>query len=405
MTAPSPARAVRFVAATIFIDAIGFGIVMPVIPALVMTLGHSTLAQATRTGGWLWLAYSAMQFLFGPLAGGLGDRFGRRPVLLGALGGFAVDYLLMGFAPSIGWLYLGRLLAGMFGASYGPAMAALADVSTEDDRARTFGWISAAFGIGFVVGPAIGGLLGALGPRAPFYAAAGLAAANFLYGLAFFPETLPPERRRPLDPARLNPLGALRAIGKAGPVLPLLAAYFFWQLASMVYPVTWAYYAIASFGWSSAMIGGSLALSGMVMALVQFVAVGRIVKRLGERGAAVMGLASACLAFSGYAITRSGAVAVALLIVTGLQSLVQPSLMAMMSRRVGVDQQGELQGLNGSIGALAAILAPIILTQPLAWFTGPHAPFYFPGAAFCVSVAAVLVAMLILLATPRAQRG
>jgi DHA1 family tetracycline resistance protein-like MFS transporter len=405
MTSPDPKRAVRFVTATIFIDAIGFGIVLPVVPALVMTLEHGTLDQATRIGGWLWLAYSAMQFLFGPLAGGLGDRFGRRPVLLGALGGFALDYLLMGFAPTIGWLYLGRLLAGMFGASYGPAMAALADVSSEEDRARTFGWISAAFGIGFVVGPAIGGLLGTLGPRAPFYAAAALAAANFLYGLAFFPETLPAERRRPLEPARLNPLGALRAIGHAGPVLPLLAVYFFWQLASMVYPVTWAYYVIAAFGWSSAMIGGSLALSGTVMALVQMLAVGRIVKRVGERGTAVTGLVSASIAFAGYAITRSGWVAAGLLVVTGLQSLVQPSLMAMMSRRVGLDQQGELQGLNGSIAALAAILAPVMFAQPLAWFTGPHAPFYFPGAAFCVSVAACLVALLILLATPRAKRG
>jgi DHA1 family tetracycline resistance protein-like MFS transporter len=403
MSQPGPARAVRFVAVTIFIDAIGFGIVMPVIPALVMTLGHGTLAEATRIGGWLWLVYSAVQFLFGPLAGGLGDRFGRRPVLLGALAGFAVDYLLMGFAPTIGWLFLGRLLAGLFGASYGPAMAALADVSSEEDRARAFGWISAAFGIGFVVGPAIGGLLGTFGPRAPFYAAAALAAANFLYGLFFFPETLPPERRRPLDPRRLNPLGALRAIGHVGTVLPLLATYFFWQLASMVYPVTWAYYVIANFGWSSAMIGGSLALSGVVMALVQLVLVGRIVRLAGERWTAVLGLLSACIAFVGYALTRSGTVAIALLMVTGLQSLVQPSLMAMMSRRVGVDQQGELQGLNGSIGALAAILAPLILAQPLAWFTGPHAPFYFPGAAFCVSAAAAVVAMLILAATPKAR--
>ncbi len=402
---PPPRQAVRFVTVTIFIDAIGFGIVIPVLPSLVMALDHCTLAQATRIGGWMWLVYSAMQFLCGPIAGGLGDRFGRRPVLLGALGGFAIDYLLMGFAPTIGWLFLGRLLAGVFGASYGPAMAALADVSTGEDRARTFGWITAAFGIGFVVGPAIGGLLGTLGARAPFYAAAALAAGNFLYGLAFFPETLPPERRRRLDPARLNPLGALRALGHAGSVLPLLGVYFFWQLANMVFPVTWSYYAIASFGWSSAMIGASLALSGALMALVQFVLVGRAVKRLGERRTAIAGLAAACLAFAGYAVTRSGAVAFGLLFITGLQSLVQPSLVAMMSRRVGVDQQGELQGLNGSLGALAAILAPLMLAQPLAYFTGPSAPFYFPGAAFCVSVVTGLVAMLILAATPRAPAG
>jgi DHA1 family tetracycline resistance protein-like MFS transporter len=400
---PDTRIAVRFVVATIFIDAIGFGIVMPVVPALVMALEHGTLAQATRTGGWLAMIYALMQFLLGPLAGGLGDRFGRRPVLIGALGGFAIDYLLMGFSPGIGWLFVGRALAGVFGASYGPATAALADVSTPDDRARTFGLISAAFGIGFVVGPAIGGLLGTLGPRAPFYAAAALAACNFTYGLLFFPETLPRTKRRALDAGRLNPLGALLAIRRAGRVLPLLAIYFFWQMATLVYPVTWAYYAIASFGWSTAMIGASLAWSGIVMATVQMLFVGRIVARLGERQTAALGIAAATLGFLGYAFVRDGTLVFVLLTLTGLQSVVQPSIMAMMSRRVAEDQQGELQGLNGSVAALAAILAPLVLTQPLAYFTGPHAPFFFPGAAFVISATATATGLLVLLATPRAE--
>ncbi len=395
--------AIRFIVATLFIDAIGFGIVMPVVPALVLALEHGTLAQATRTGGWLAMIYAVAQFLFGPLVGGLGDRFGRRPVLIGALGGFAIDYLLMGFSPSIGWLFVGRALAGVFGASFGPATAALADVSAPDDRAKTFGLISAAFGIGFVVGPAIGGLLGTLGPRAPFYAAAALAACNFVYGLAFFPETLARDRRRTLDARRLNPLGALLAIRRAGrEVLPLLAIYFFWQVATLVYPVTWAFYAIASFGWSSMMIGLSLAWAGMVMAGAQILLVGRVVAKLGERRAALLGMAISTLGFLGYAVVRESALVFVLMTVTGLQSIVQPAVMAMMSRRVPADQQGELQGLNGSIAALAAILAPLMLTQPLAYFTGPHAPFYFPGAAFLVSALATAVAFLVLLATPRA---
>ncbi len=400
---PDHRTAVRFVVATIFIDAIGFGIVLPVVPALVMTLEHGTLAQATRTGGWLALIYAAMQFLLGPLAGGLGDRFGRRPVLVGALGGFAIDYLLMGFSPSIGWLFVGRALAGVFGASYGPAMAALADVSTPADRAKTFGLISAAFGIGFVVGPAIGGLLGTVGPRAPFYAAATLAACNFTYGLLRFPETLAAAKRRPLDPRRLNPLGALLAIRRAGPVLPLLAIYFFWQVAMLVYPVTWAYYAIASFRWSSAMIGASLAWSGVVMATVQMLLVGRVVARLGERRAAMLGMVAATIGFLGYAFATNGTLVFILLTFTGLQSIVQPSVMAMMSRRVAETQQGELQGLNGSVAALAAILAPLVLTQPLAYFTSPHAPFFFPGAAFLISAAATVAALLVLIATPRLE--
>jgi len=403
LSLPDNRTAIRFVVATIFIDAIGFGIVLPVVPALVMTLEHGTLAQATRTGGWLAMVYALMQFLLGPLAGGLGDRFGRRPVLVGALGGFAIDYLLMGFSPSIGWLFVGRALAGVFGASYGPAMAALADVTTPDDRAKTFGLISAAFGIGFVVGPAIGGLLGTLGPRAPFYAAAALAACNFTYGLLRFPETLPKEKRRALDAGRLNPLGALLAIRRAGRVLPLLAIYFFWQVATLVYPVTWAYYAIASFGWSSAMIGASLAWSGMVMAAVQVLLVGRIVARLGERRTALLGMAAATLGFLGYAFVRDGTLVFVLLTFNGLQSIVQPAVTAMMSRRVAENQQGELQGLNGSVAALAAILAPLVLTQPLAYFTGPHAPVYFPGAAFLISAAATCAGLLVLLSTPHVK--
>jgi DHA1 family tetracycline resistance protein-like MFS transporter len=397
------ARALRFVISTVFIDSIGFGIVLPVVPALVMALEHGTLAQATRTGGWLAFVYAIMQFLFGPLMGGLGDRFGRRPVLLGALGGYAADYLLMGFAPTIGWLVLGRLLAGLFGASYGPAMAALSDVAPDDEKAKTFGMVSAAFGIGFVVGPAIGGLLGAIGPRAPFYAASALAACNFLYGLVFFPETLPVERRRKLDVARLNPLGALKALGHAGPVIPLLTVYFFWQLASMVYPVTWSYFAIAAFHWSSAMIGVSLAVVGAIMAAMQVTLVGRTVRRFGERRTAMLGFVGALAGFIGYALVRSGTVALVILVVTGTQTFVQPSLMAMMSRRVPADQQGELQGMNGSLAALASIIAPIILTQPLAYFTSMRAPFYFPGAAFAVSAVVTLIAMALLAMTPKAE--
>ena len=398
---PDPARAMRFVAATIFIDAIGFGIVMPVFPALVMKLDHGTLSDATRIGGWLWQAYAATQFLCGPLVGGLGDRFGRRKVLLGALAGFAIDYLIVGFAPTIGWLFLGRILAGVFGASYSPAMAALADITSAEDRARSFGRIGAAFGIGFIVGPALGGLLGTLGPRAPFYAAAALAASNFLYGFFVFPETLPPERRRALDPKRLNPLGALMAIGHVQAVLPLVAAYFFWQFAVLVYPVTWAYFAIASFGWSSSMIGLSLAASGAGMAAVQMLLVGRTVKRIGERRAAMVGLVAAACAFAGFALARSTALAFCMLAISAFQAFVQPSLMAMMSKRVAPDQQGELQGLNASVAALGAILAPFVLAQPLAFFTGPHTPFYFPGAAFAVSVVSTLIAIAVIAATPR----
>ena len=251
MSAPPGRSAVHFILLAVLIDAIGFGIVMPVLPGIVMTLGHVDLPAATRIGGWLAVVYAGVQFLGGPLVGNLGDRFGRRPVLLGALAGFAIDYALMGFAPTLGWLFVGRAFAGFFGASFGPAGAALADISAPEERARYYGMLGAAFGIGFVVGPAIGGLLGEVSPRAPFHAAAALAALNFLFGLFVFPETLADENRRPFSLARANPVGAFRALGKLHGVLPLLTAAFFWNLATMIYPTVWSFYAIAAFGWTA----------------------------------------------------------------------------------------------------------------------------------------------------------
>src|SRR4051794_37218107 len=222
--------AARFVVLTLLIDAIGFGIVMPVLPGIVMKLGHVGLADATRIGGWLGVIYATVQFVSGPTMGNLGDRFGRRPIILGSLAGFAADYALMGFAPSLGWLFVGRALAGVFGASFGPAGAAMADLSAPEDRARPFGMIGGAFGVGFVVGPAIGGLLGEFGARAPFYAAAALAALNFLIGLTTFPETLARENRRPFQWRRANPLGALLALRGHRGVIPVAFASFWWNL-------------------------------------------------------------------------------------------------------------------------------------------------------------------------------
>ncbi len=401
MTVARP-NAVRFVVLTLLIDAIGFGIVMPVLPGVIMRLGHVGLADATRIGGWLAVVYAGVQFLAGPTIGNLGDRFGRRPVILGSLAGFAADYALMGLAPTLGWLFAGRALAGLFGASYGPAGAAMADLSAPEDRARHFGMIGAAFGIGFVIGPAIGGLLGEFGARVPFYAAAVLASGNFVLGLFAFPETLAPEHRRPFSWTRANPLGALLALRRHGGVIPVAFAGFWWTLAHMVYPATWSFYAIAAFHWTPGLIGVSLALVGGLMALSQWLVVGRVVDRLGERHAAEIGIAAAMAAFIGYAVLRTGWLVFPLLLVTAVQSLVMPSLSGMMSRRVPANAQGELQGFNGSIAALGAIIAPAIYNPMLAVFTGPHAPFRFPGVAFAMAAVAALVALITLLLLRRA---
>jgi len=386
-------RAVRFVVLTVLIDAIGFGIVMPVLPGIIMQLGHVGLAEATRIGGWLGLVYAAVQFLTGPTMGSLGDRFGRRAVILGSLAGFAVDYALMGFAPSLGWLFLGRALAGLFGASFGPAGAAMADLSAPEDRASHFGMIGGAFGIGFVVGPAIGGLLGEFGTRAPFYAAAALAAINFVIGLTTFPETLSREHRRPFQWRRANPLGALLALQRHRGVIPVAFASFWWNLASMVYPATWSYYTIAAFNWTPGLIGASLALVGLLMALSQILIVGRVVRRFGERHSAEIGIGFAMAGFIAYALIGDGRLVFLFLAVTAMQSLVMPSMNGLMSRRVPANAQGELQDFSGSIQALGAIAAPLLYNPALAWFTGPDAPFRFPGIPFVLATVAALIAL------------
>lgn len=398
--APRRSPAIFFLMATLFIDTVGFGIVMPVFPQLVMRLGQGDIAQATRVGGWLALLYALAQFLFGPVMGNLGDRFGRRPVLLASLAGFGIDYLLMGFAPSLAWLFIGRLVAGLFGAVYGPANAALADLSQPEDRAHVFGLVGAAFGVGFIVGPALGGLLGELSPRAPFFAASALAGANFLYGLFVLPESLSEDKRRPFEWRRANPLGALLTLRHAPGVLTLALVFFFWELATLVYPCTWSFHAIARYGWSSGMIGLSLAWTGLCMGLVQTLAVGRIVTRLGERRAGALGMATATAGFLALIFASQGWMVFVILTVTALQGLAHPSLTAMMSRGVSETQQGEVQGFLGSVTALASILGPLVLNEPLSFFTSPAAPFHFPGAAFAVASVFGLVAILLLMARP-----
>lgn len=397
MNKPKTASAAYFILFVILIDAIGFGIVLPVLPGIVMKLGHVDLPTATRIGGWLGVAYAAVQFVSGPLVGNLGDRFGRRPVLLGALGGFTIDYALMGFAPSLTWLFVGRALAGFFGASFGPAGAALADVSAPEERARYFGMMGAAFGIGFVVGPAIGGLLGEFGPRAPFHAAAVLAGCNFLFGLFVFPETLATENRRPFSWKRANPVGAWRALGRLHGVLPLLACAFFWNLATMIYPTTWSFYAIAAFGWSPGLIGASLAMVGGIMVLSQALIVGRMVKRFGERHAAALAMAAAVVAFAAYAMIHDGRLAFVIMLLQLVTSAGMPAMNGLMSRSVPANAQGELQGFGGSMGAIAAIIAPAIYAPTLAYFTGPSAPFRFVGVSFAIAAVIAAVALAILL--------
>ena len=364
-----------FVLVTIFIDAIGFGIVMPVLPRLLMEVAHTDLAGSVAIAGWMALLYAVAQFFCGPIIGNLSDSYGRRPVLLGALAGLGADYLLLAVANTLPLFFIGRAISGMLGGSYGPAQAALADMTEPDERARLFGYVGAAFGVGFTVGPAIGGLLGEIGPRAPFYAAAALSAINFAYGLTVFPETLARGNRRSFDWRRANPLGALGAARKLPGMVRVGAVLFLWQVASLVYPLTWSYYGIARFGWSNAMIGASLAFVGLVIATSQFLLTGRIVRRFGERGGAMIGMGGAGLGFVGYAFATSTTMVFVIMLMLAIQSCAQPSLMAMLSRRGTAETQGEVQGIASMAMGLGSIVSPLMLNPALA--CSPATPHRF----------------------------
>ncbi len=391
---------IRFILATIVIDAIGFGIIIPVTPALLMEVGGLDVSAAARFGGVLALLYASFQFLLGPVLGNLSDRFGRRPVLLGSLGGYSVNFALMAMAPNLWWLLAGQALAGIFGGTYGPAQAALADITPGDQRARVFAMVGAAFGIGFTLGPMIGGLLGELGPRTPFYAAAALAAINLIYGLTIFPETLDQQHRRAFEWRRANPLGALRVLGRLPGLLFLGAILLLWQIASLIYPLTWSYYLIAGFGASTRAIGLSLTIVGISMAAVQMLLTGKIVARFGERRATMIGLSAAVIAFAGSAAAPHYTPAIALMLFMPLQSIVQPSLSAMVSQRGQANNQGEIQGFTASLMSLGAMIAPLTLNPVLAYFTSASTPVKLPGAAFIVSAIIGLVTLALVARLP-----
>ncbi len=392
---------VIFILITIFIDAIGFGLIMPVLPQLLMRVGNIELSDAIGVGAWMGLAMAVASFISAPILGNLSDRYGRRPILLISLGGLAVDYLFLAVAHTLPLIFIGRILSGAFGGSYSTAMAAIADITPVEERAKTFGFVSAAFGVGFVLGPAIGGLLGEYGERAPFYVAAAMAGLNFIYGLIVFPETLKPENRRAFSLARANPLGALKVLrgipGMAGVVIVLIL----WQIASLVYPMTWSFYGIAQFGWSPRLIGLSLAAVGVTIALSQTFITGPAVKKFGERDAATIGLIVAIAGFVSYAFITETWMAFAAMVFIALQGLVQPSLMAMLSRRATPETQGEVQGISAMTMGLGSIIAPLVLTTPMAYFTGPNAPIYFPGAPYVIAAGFGAVALVMLRRLPR----
>lgn len=389
-------NATWFVLLTVFAYSMGFGIIMPVLPNLIMELEGVSLSDATFLGGLIAASYAIFQFIMGPLVGNLGDRFGRRPVFLFSLGGFSIDFFLMGFAPNIFWLLVGRSIAGALGAIFGPANAAMADLSDDENRAKSFGKVGAAFGIGFILGPALGGLLGEFGTRTPFFVAAAITASMFVYGYFAFPETMSSEQRRPFSLKRANPVGAFFNLKKLSGVTGIAFIYFIWSTAANIYAVSWSYFSQIKYGWSTKMVGVSLAFVGISMALTQTFLIGRVVAKLGERNTAAIGLIFASSAMVCYAFIDNPHFALMLCLIIGMQGMTTPCLNAMGSRRTPANSQGELQGFNGSLAALSALISPLIYNTSLAYYTRDDASIYFPGAPFIISAAITLIALVVL---------
>ncbi|MGI4876130.1 MAG: TCR/Tet family MFS transporter [Janthinobacterium lividum] len=379
-------HALAFIFVTVLIDTIGFGIVIPVLPKLVMSLTQTDVSSAARIGGWLMFSYSVMQFGFGPVLGGLSDRFGRRPVLLASLGAFGLDYIAMGLAPTIAWLFAGRLVAGITGASYNSAYAYIADVTPPEKRTQSFGLIGFAFGIGFIVGPAVGGLIAGFGTRMPFFVAAALALTNCAYGWLILPESLAAADRRPFDWRRANVWGSLVHLRSLRPaVLSLAAAIFLWMFAQMSLQSTWNYYTLARFGWSTAQVGLSLGAVGVSAIVAQGLLTRILIPRFGERRLIVWGTWSGVAGYVVYAVAAQGWVMYLGIAVATLSGLVYPALQSLLSAEVGRDSQGELQGAVASLVSLSTIVGPLVMTQTFAVFSGPAAPVHVPGAAFLLS--------------------
>ena len=387
---------------TVLIDSMGIGLIIPVMPDLLREVSGSDIAQAALWGGVLSTVFAVMQFLCGPAVGNLSDRFGRRPVILISLVVMAADYVVMALAGSIWLLLIGRVVGGITSATQATASAYMADISEPGKKAQGFGLIGAAFGLGFVIGPLLGGVLGEFGTRAPFWAAGALAAANAALGWWVLKETVTDAIRRPLDLRRMNPFGAFRALTALPGLGRGLAIFFLYQVAFMVYPAVWAYFGTARFGWDAGMIGLSLALFGVMMAVVQGGLIRVILNRLGERGTVIYGLVFDVFAFGAMAVVTSGAVALILTPLAALGAVITPALQGILSRQVGPDRQGELQGALTSASALAMIVSPLAMTSVFAAYTRPDGVF-FPGAPFLLSVLLILAALAVFLAPMRAR--
>jgi MFS transporter, DHA1 family, tetracycline resistance protein len=395
MIKPKGQAALGFIFVTLLVDVMGFGIIIPVLPQLIAHLIHGTINQAAPYAGWLAFAYASMQFFFSPIIGNLSDRYGRRPVLLSSLLGFGIDYLFLAFAPTVWWLFLGRLIAGVTGASFTTASAYIADISTPEKRAANFGMVGVAFGIGFILGPVIGGVLGSYGTRYPFLASAVLALLNAAYGYFILPESLSKENRRPLDLKRCSPWGSLIQLSKYKAVIGLAISLFLVYFAVQSVQSVWTFYTIEKFQWSKAMVGYSLGFVGLLVALVQGGLIRVVVPKIGQERSIWIGLLLYALGLILFAFASKGWMMFAFLVPYCLGGIAGPALQGYMSNNVPANEQGELQGGLTSLVSLSTIFGPVLMTWSFYYFTGKNAPFQFAGAPFAIGAVLMLLSALL----------
>lgn len=377
--------AVSFIFITLLIDIIGWGIIIPVVPKLLGDMIHGDASDASKYGGWLTSAYAITQFCFAPLIGNLSDKYGRRPVLLLSLFGFGMDYLLVAFAPNIYWLFSGRIIAGITGASFTTATAYIADISTPENRAKNFGMVGAAFGMGFIIGPVIGGLLGGFGPRVPFVAAAILCLLNWLYGYFVLPESLSKENRREFDWKRANPIGSLLLLKRYPALVGLVFSLILVYIAAHAVQSNWNFFTVYRFKWSEGMVGLSLGAVGLLVGLVQGGLIRWVNPRLGNEKSTYVGLSLYALGLLLFAFANAGWMMFVFLIPYCLGGIAGPALQSIITGHVPPTEQGELQGALTSLMSATSIVGPLIMTNLFYYFTHDKAPVHFPGAPFLLA--------------------
>ena len=387
--------ALGFIFLTLLIDITGLGIIIPVLPKLIEELIHGNISTASRYAGWLTFTYAIMQFLFSPVLGNLSDKFGRRPILLFSLFGFGVDYIFLSFAPTIGWLFIGRAVAGITGASYTTATAYIADISAPADRAKNFGMVGAAFGLGFIIGPVIGGMLGEYGSRVPFMVAAALTFLNFLYGYFVLPESLDITNRRPFNWKRANPFGAFKQLKRYPAVAVLAISFFLLYMAGQSVQSVWSFFGIERFKWSERMIGISLGMVGLLVGLVQGVLIRYINPKLGNTKTIYIGFSMYALGLVLFAFATKGWMMFIFLIPYCLGGISGPALQSIITGHVPANAQGELQGALKSLISATSIISPVIMTGLFAHFTAKSTQIYFPGAPFMLGAILMIAAAIV----------